>query len=183
MSKFILSNSTIHQNETLIIGDNKILTKKSNLKKIFDGYFINVRDIKDVKLATIDSSHDSEFGVCLSGVYVEEKEKKKPKNFYYIPFNSLKHIEVDNLIKKIDKDGKKTGKVKITSGTICFKATMDSGYKHSQLKNKKTQKKEWNNSFTYKVDNGVFEIYAYYFDYERSESVNYDTMFAVKKKL
>ena len=48
MSKFILSNSTIHQSESLIIGDNEILSKKSNLKKIFEGYFLNVKDIKNI---------------------------------------------------------------------------------------------------------------------------------------
>ena len=58
MSNFILSNSTIHQSESLIIGDNEILSKKSNLKKIFEGYFLNIKDVKNIKLASINSSHD-----------------------------------------------------------------------------------------------------------------------------
>ena len=65
MSKFILSNSTIHQSESLIIGDNEILSKKSNLKKIFEGYFLNVKDIKNIELASINSSHDEEWEVNL----------------------------------------------------------------------------------------------------------------------
>ena len=180
MSNFILSNSTIHQSESLIIGDNEILSKKSNLKKIFEGYFLNVKDVKNIELASINSSHDEEFGAIVSGIYVDQKEKKKPKDFYYVTLNSLKHIKIDNLISKINKDGNKNGAVKITSGKICFLATEDSGYKHVRLKNQKTSKNEWNNSFTYNVENGVYEIYSYMYEYGDGD---YDSMFSVKKKV
>ena len=109
--------------------------------------------------------------------------KKKPKNFYYIPLNSLKHIKVDDLIKKIDNESSKTGDVKISTGKISFNALVDTGYKHHLIKNQKTQKNEWNNSFTYKVDNGIYDVYSYDFEYEGPEVENYDTMFSIKKRI
>ena len=185
MNKFILSKSTILQNQFLIIGDYQVISKPSNIKKISLGEknLINLRDIKNTKLASVYSTHDADFGTVLCGVYLDDKEKKKPKNFYYVPLNSLKHIKINDLIKKIDNESSKTGDVKITTGEISFNALLDPGYKHHLLKNQKTQKNEWNNSFTYKVDNGIYDVYSYDFEYEGPEVENFDTMFSVKKRI
>ena len=185
MSKFILSKSTIHQHQFLIIGDDEIINKSSNLKIISKGTtnLLNIGKIKNTKLTAIYSTHDADFGTVLCGVYLEDKEKKKPKNFYYIPLNYLKHIKVDDLIKKIDNESSKTGDVKISTGKISFNALVDTGYKHHLIKNQKTQKNEWNNSFTYKVDNGIYDVYSYDFEYEGPEVENYDTMFSIKKRI
>ena len=186
MSKFILSNSTVHQIEFLIIGDNKILSKPSNLKKISQGNknLINNTDIKNTKLVSIYSTNGANMGGFMCGIYLEAKEKNNPKNFYCVPFNSLKHKKIDDLIKKIENEGKKlSGEVKITTGKICFNAILDTGYKHIRLKNQKTFKNEFNNSFKYEVENGIYEFYSYTYEYKGSDVENYDEMFSVKKKV
>ena len=43
--------------------------------------------------------------------------------------------------------------------------------------------KKWNNSFTFNVPNGTYEIFQHDFHYEEFDFEHHDTMFSVKKKL
>ena len=199
MTKWTLSKSTIHQNRFLIVGDSKIISKPENQKKIrnYPKDISAIKDIDNTKLTAIYSTSDIEFGDCGEcDIYINSNEKKKPTRFYYITDNSLHHTEVDSLITDIDNTGKKTGEVKIESGKICFHAlgnteNKDSGYigEQSKGKDKKVEAnlrkefKKWNNSFTFGVPNGTYEIFQHDFYYEEYDTEHYDTMFCVKKTL
>ena len=43
--------------------------------------------------------------------------------------------------------------------------------------------KKWNNSFTFDVSNGIYEVFQHDFKYEEFDFEHYDTMFCVKKLL
>ena len=83
-----------------------------------------------------------------------------------------------------------TGEIKITSGKICFHVlgntqNKDSGHIGKETKFIKSMRKtfkKWNNTFTFAVDKGTYQISEYDFSYEDpSELKCLDTMFSVKK--
>ena len=197
MAKYILSKSTTLQNRFLIVGDSKIISKPENQKKIRNS--INIPEMPDTantKVTVVYSSYEIEYGSINCDIYINSKEKKKPTRFYYITSNSLNHTEVESLITDIDNLGQKTGKIKITSGKICFHAlgnteNKNSGYigKSSKMSDKKVEAnlrkefKKWNNSFTFDVSNGTYEVFQHDFHYEEFDFEHRDTMFCIKKLL
>ena len=195
MNKCFLSKTTTLQQQFLLVGDNEIISKSENLKKIKNSKFLIQGDIKNTQLTSIYSTHDAEFGAVECNIYTNSKGKKKPSNFYYIPTNSLNHIKIESLINKIDIEGSKTGEIKIETGKISFHPlgnteNKDSGYigKRNNLTEKKVKEnldkafKKWNNSFIYDVEKGSYEIFLFDFYYDGSEINSNDTMFSVKKK-
>ena len=198
MTKYVLIKSTILQNRFLIVGDSKIISKSENQKKIRNYHkdILATKDIANTKLTAVYSTHEIEYGSINCDIYINSKEKKKPTRFYYITGNSLNHTKVESLIKDIDNAGQQTGEIKIESGKICFHAlgnteNKDSGYigEQSKGKDKKVEAnlrkefKKWNNSFTFGVPNGTYEIFQHDFYYEEYDTERYDTMFCVKKTL
>ena len=79
-----------------------------------------------------------------------------------------------------------TGEIKITSGKICFHVlgntqNKDSGHIGKETKFIKSMDfKKWNNTFTFAVDKGTYQISEY--DYS-CKGEGRDTMFFVKKLL
>ena len=197
MNKFILSKSTTLQNRFLIVGDSRIISKPENQKLIRNSNVLpEMPDTANTKVAAIYSSHEIEFGSINCSIYIDSKEKKKPTSFYYITSNSLNHTEVESLITDINNAAQKTGKIKVVSGKICFHVlgnteNKNSGYigVSSKIKDKKVEAnvrktfKKWNNSFTFNVPNGTYEIFQHDFHYEEFDFEHHDTMFSVKKKL
>ena len=197
MNKFILSKSTTLQNRFLIVGDSKIISKPENQKMIRNS--INIPEgpvTANTGVTAVYSSYEIEYGSINCDIYINSKEKKKPTRFYYITSNSLNHTEVESLITDINNAAQKTGKIKIVSGKICFHVlgnteNKNSGYigVASKIKNKKVEAnvrktfKKWNNSFTFNVPNGNYEIFQHDFHYEEFAFEHHDTMFSVKKKL
>ena len=151
----------------------------------------STKKIKNTKITHIYSAQSIELGDTVPcNVYHSKIGKKKPTNFYYIPQNSLHHIKIEKLIKKIDSESTKTGEIKITSGKICFHAlgktqNKDSGHIGRQTKfidSLSKSFKKWNNSFTFAVEKGIYEIFEYDFRYnDDAELKCMDTMFSVKK--
>ena len=146
MDKYFLSKTTTLQQQFLLVGDNEIISKSENQKKIKNSKFLIQGDIKNTKLTSIYSTHDAEFGAVECNIYTNSKGKKKPSNFYYIPTNSLNHIKIESLINKIDIEGSKTGEIKIETGKISFHPlgnteNKDSGYigKRNNLTEKKVK--------------------------------------------
>ena len=197
MAKYILSKSTTLQNRFLIVGDSKIISKPENQKMIRNSINIPQGPVTaNTAVTAVYSSHEVEYGSINCDIYINSKEKKKPTRFYYITSNSLNHIEVESLITDIDNLGQKTGKFKITSGKICFHAlgnteNKNSGYigKSSKMSDKKVEAnlrkefKKWNNSFTFDVSNGTYEVFQHDFHYEEFDFEHHDTMFCIKKLL
>ena len=199
MTKYFLSNSTVHARQLkeiqLLIGDYKILSKSVNQKNIrkYPKIFLKIKNIKNTVISHIYSAQSIELGDTVPcNIYHNKIGKKKPTNFYYIPKNSLNHIKLNNLIKKIDSDSTVTGDIKIASGKICFHVlrktqNKDSGHIGKETKFVKSMGKtfkKWNNSFTFAVDKGTYQISEYDFSYEDpSELKCLDTMFSVKKLL
>ena len=196
MNKIILSKSTTLQRYMIIIGDNKIISNLENQKKIRGDLknLLEIKSIENSKLASIYSTRDIEFGSISCNIYINSKIKNKLTRFHYIPINSLSNIELETLIADIDEGGQKTGEVKITTGKISFQVlgnteNKDSGFigKASNIKNKKIlanikkEFKKWNNSFTFNVSNGTYEIYQHDFIYQKDGNEEYDTMFSVEK--
>ena len=197
MVKYVLSKSTVHENQLkeiqLIAGDNEILSKtvNQNIIRKYPKIFIKIKKIKNTKITHIYSAQSIELGDTVPcNVYHSKIGKKKPTNFYYIPQNSLHHIKIEKLIKKIDSESTKTGEIKITSGKICFHAlgktqNKDSGHIGRQTKfidSLSKSFKKWNNSFTFAVEKGIYEIFEYDFHYnDDAELKCLDTMFSVKK--
>ena len=195
MNKFVLSKSTKLQNRFLIVGDSKIISKPENQKLIRNSKVIpGMPDTVNTKVTAVYSSYEIEYGGINCDIYINSKEKKKPTRFYYITSNSLHHTEVESLITEIDNAGQQTGKIKVVSGKICFHAlgnteNKNSGYigETSKIKNKKVEAnvkktfKKWNNSFTFNVPNGTYEIFQHDFHYEEFDFEHHDTMFSVKK--
>ena len=197
MAKYILSKSTTLQNRFLIVGDSKIISKPENQKMIRNSINIPQGPVTaNTAVTAVYSSHEVEYGSINCDIYINSKEKKKPTRFYYITSNSLNHTEVESLITDIDNLGQKTGKFKITSGKICFHAlgnteNKNSGYigKSSKKSDKKVEAnlrkefKKWNNSFTFDVSNGTYEVFQHDFHYEEFDFEHHDTMFCIKKLL
>ena len=197
MNKFTLSKSTIHARQLeeiqLIVGDYEILSKNINQNYIrkYPKIFSKIKNIKNTVIAHIYSAQSIELGDTVPcNIYHNKIDKKKPISFYYIPQNSLHHIKIDKLIKKIDSYSTITGKIKITSGKICFHVlgktqNKDSGHIGKQTKFIKSMSKtfkKWNNSFTFAVDKGTYQISEFDFHYnDTSENKCLDTMFSVKK--
>ena len=196
MAKYVLIKSTTLQKQFLIVGDRKIISKPEIQKKIRPGNILELKDLVKIKLTSVYSTLEAEYGSVGCSIYVNVKEKKKPTRFYYITSNSLEHTEVESLITDIDNAGQRTGKIKISSGKICFHAlgkteNKDSGYIGESSKNEdkkveanlKKEFKKWNNSFTFDVSNGTYEIFQHDFHYKEFDIEQYDTMFCVKKLL
>ena len=197
MAKYVLSKSTTLQNRFLIVGDSKIISKPENQKMIRNSkHTPEMPDTENAKVTAVYSSYEIEYGSINCDIYINSKEKKKPTRFYYITSNSLHHTKVESLITDIDNVGQQTGEIKIESGKICFHAlgnteNKDSGYIGEQSKEKdkkvksnlKKEFKKWNNSFTYDVPNGIYEIFQHDFYYEEYDFEHSDTMFCVKKTL
>jgi len=196
MTKYVLSKSTTLQNRFLIVGDSKIISKPENQKYIRNSINIfKMPNTASTKVTAVYSTYEIEYGSTNCDIYINSKEKK-PTRFYYLTRNSLYHTEVESLITDIDNAGHKTGKIKITSGKICFHAlgnteNKNSGYigKSSKKSNKKVEVnlrkefKKWNNSFTFDVSNGIYEVFQHDFEYEEFDVEHHDTMFSVKKLL
>ena len=89
-------------------------------------------------------------------------------------------------MKKIDSLSTITGEIKITSGKICFHVlgktqNKDSGHIGKETKFIKSMDfKKWNNTFTFAVDKGTYQISEYDFS---CKGEGRDTMFFVKKLL
>ena len=198
MNKFILSNSTVHARQLeeiqLIVGDYEILSKNINQKNIrkYPKIFSKIKNIKNTIISHIYSAQSIELGDTVPcNIYHDKTVKKKPTNFYYIPQNSLYHIKIDKLIKEIDSGSTIAGEIKITAGKICFHVlgntqNKESGHIGKQTKFIKSMSKsfkKWNNSFTFFVERGTYQVSEFDFLYnDTSESKCLDTMFSVKKK-
>ena len=191
--RYILSKSTVHARQLeeiqLIVGDYEILSKSVNQKNIrkYPKIFLKIKNIKNTIISHIYSAQSIEHGDTVPcHVYHNKTGKKKPTNFYYIPRNSLSYIKIDKLISEINKNSTITGEIKITSGKICFHVlgntqNKDSGHIGKETKFIKSMDfKKWNNTFTFAVDKGTYQISEYDF-YCKGEGR--DTMFFVKKLL
>ena len=195
MAKYVLSNSTVHARQLkeiqLLVGDYEILTKSVNQKNIrkYPKIFLKIKNIKNTVISHIYSAQSIEEGDTVPcHVYHNKTGKKKPTNFYYIPRNSLSYIKIDKLISEINNNSTITGEIKITSGKICFHVlgntqNKDSGHIGKETKFIKSMRKtfkKWNNTFTFAVDKGTYQISEYDFS---CKGEGRDTMFLVKKLL
>ena len=197
MSKFFLNKSTTLQQQFLLVGDTGVISKSENQKQIRESQYLTQGGIKNTQLASIYSTNDAEYGSVDCNIYTNSKGKIKPTSFYYIPTNSLNYIKVDELIKKIDAEGSKTGEIIVDTGKISFQPlgnteNKDSGYigVRSNIKDKKVKEnldksfKKWNNTFIFDVEKGNYQSFLFDFKYSDEPDVeNYDTMFSIKKKV
>ena len=186
-------NPTTLQQQFVIVGDHKIISNPKNEKLIRENSkTLQVKEIKNTKLASLYSVHDSDYGPVSSTLYSVIGKNKKLSSFYFIPNNSLNHSKLDELINLMIDNQTKTGEIKIVSGEICFKPLGKTEYKNygfigprSDIKNKKVKKnldkvfKNWNNTFVFKVENGRYAVFQ--FDHEYDDEYEIDTMFSVIK--
>ena len=186
-------NPTTLQQQFVIVGDHKIISNPKNEKLIRENSkILQVKEIKNTKLASLYSVHDSDYGPVSSTLYSVIGKNKKLSSFYFIPNNSLNHSKLDELINLMIDNQTKTGEIKIVSGEICFKPLGKTEYKNygfigprSDIKNKKVKKnldkvfKNWNNTFVFKVENGRYAVFQ--FDHEYDDEYEIDTMFSVIK--
>ena len=153
-----MKKDTILTQQFLIITDQKIASENINKK------------IKNSKTVGIYSTTDAEFGAVECEIHLKEEEKKETSSFYYITTNSLNHIKLNSLIKKIDTEASETGLIKVESKKIYFYPIVDEGKNHP---------KDWNKTFSFDVDNGVYKIFQFDF-YIDGDQTRCDTMFSVK---
>ncbi len=186
-------NPTTLQQQFVIVGDHKIISDPKNDKLIRENSkILKVKEIKNTKLTSLNSVHDSDYGPVGSTLYSVIGKNKKPSSFYFIPNNSLDHSSLDELINLMVDNQTKTGEIKIVSGEICFKPLGKTEHKtygfigpSSDIKDKKVKKnlekafKNWNNTFVFKVENGKYEVFQ--FDHEYDDEYEIDTMFSVIK--
>ena len=194
--KQTLKKTTILEQQFLVVGDKKVISKNVNQKKIkrYPKDSFSFRKIKNIKIVSIYSTQEVEFGAVECSIYPKGKKKEKPTTFYYITTNSLNHIKLETLFKEIDNYGVKTGEIKIETGKICFQPLGPSKNKRNDINksgtlDKKVEEnlikefKKWNNTFVYDAENGIYEIFQYDFNIKEDPNLNnYETMFSVKKK-
>ena len=119
----------------------------------------------------------------LNGFFTNVSQNLKQGGYFFCTF-----MDGNRVISEINNNSTITGEIKITSGKICFHVlgntqNKDSGHIGKETKFIKSMRKtfkKWNNTFTFAVDKGTYQISEYDF-YCKGEGR--DTMFFVKKLL